>query len=108
MLRYKAARVVRFLRLRRLADAIGPPPTPWYLRRPLPYLEHFAGAEEPTQSDVETLPVVDGVFLAYARWMDEGKRAKLIEVAFTEPDPVKAGQAAAELRHMIFQGHDRT
>lgn len=39
--------------------------------------------------------------------MDEQKRQTLIKVAFTEPDPVKAGQAAAELRHMILRGYDR-
>lgn len=102
--RFTAARVAGRLRLRRLADWIRPPSTPWWLQRPLPYLEHFTGGEEPPQAVVEPLPVDDDVMLAYGRWMDDGKRAKLIEVAFTEPDPVKAGLAAAELRHMNFRG----
>lgn len=105
-LRCKTARVAQFLRLGRLADAIRPPVTPWYLRRPLEYTEHFTGGEDVGPVDTALAPVYEDVTLAHARWADEGKRAKLIEVAFTEPDPVKAGQAAAELRHMIFQGRD--
>ncbi|TLF72907.1 hypothetical protein [Nocardia cyriacigeorgica] len=46
----------------------------------------------------------DDVALAGARWLAENKRAKLIEVAMTEPDPEIAGAAAAELRRMIATG----
>ncbi|MEV0247948.1 hypothetical protein AB0H76_15250 [Nocardia sp. NPDC050712] len=51
------------------------------------------------------MPVYEDVMLAQARWMDEGKRRKLIEVAMSEPDPVKAGQAADELRWMHTHGY---
>lgn len=33
------------------------------------------------------------------------ERRRLIEIAMTEPDPVKAGQAAAKLRELIAQGN---
>lgn len=95
--------LLRSLRLRRLADRFDPPPTPWYLRKPLGYHEHFATEEDEHQS--ATLQAwYDDVVLAQARYLAERKRAKLIEVATTESDPELACAAAAELRRMIATG----
>ncbi|WP_280201273.1 hypothetical protein [Nocardia cyriacigeorgica] len=102
--RRRLGSLLRSLRLRRLADRFDPPLTPWYLRKPLGYHEHFATEEDEHPSAILPGWYHDDVLLAQARYLAERKRAKLIEVATTEPDPELAGAAAAELRRMIVPG----
>ncbi|WP_454199564.1 hypothetical protein [Nocardia sp. Marseille-Q1738] len=100
----RTGRALRAIHLSRWADALDPPLTPWWLRRPLGYREHFVDPSEPVEDYTALSDHFEDVLLSQMHYRDGQKRAKLIEIAFTEPDPVKAGQAAAELRRMIFQG----
>lgn len=102
--RLRLARTARFLRLRRLADAIEPKLTPWWLQRPMGYREHSAVAQEPTQEAAERLPVFEDVLLSQMQYTDEQKRKALVREAMLNPDPELAGKAAAELHRMIFEG----
>ncbi|HEY9414274.1 MAG TPA: hypothetical protein VIQ30_05910 [Pseudonocardia sp.] len=107
LVRFRARRrlggLLLFLHLRRLADRINPPLTPWYLRPPLGYTEHFASVDASPSSDSPEVQYED-VFLSQARHMAKQKQVKLLEVTMTEHDPEVASKAWAELRRMILQG----
>ncbi|UGT65308.1 hypothetical protein LTT66_18230 [Nocardia gipuzkoensis] len=95
---------LRAIHLSRWADALDPPLTPWWLRRPLGYREFFADPIEPAEGYTGLAEHFEDVLLSQMRFMDDQKRDKLIREAFTNPDPDMAGRAVEELRWMGAEG----
>lgn len=116
----RTGRALRAIRLSRWADALDPPLTPWWLRRPLGYKEIYSGIQDGTCDicgetstpahlcscwvPLGAMPEFEDVLLAAARYKDDQKRDKLTLEVFTNPDPDMAGRAVEELRWMSAEG----
>ncbi|WP_280479107.1 hypothetical protein [Nocardia asiatica] len=100
----RAGRALRAAHLSRWADALDPPLTPWWFRRPLGYPEVFVDPDEPAEDYAGLSEFFEDAALAYMRFKDDHKRDKLTHEAFTNPDPDMAGRCVEELRWMDAEG----
>ncbi|WP_159840192.1 hypothetical protein [Nocardia sp. CY41] len=100
----RAGRALRAIRLSRWADALDPPLTPWWFRRPLGYPEAFADPDEPAEDYTGLYDHFEDVLISQMRFVDNMKRDKLTREVFTNPDPDMAGRCVEELRWMNAEG----
>ncbi|MEU2013090.1 hypothetical protein [Nocardia sp. NPDC019302] len=100
----RTGRALRAIHLHRWADALDPPLTPWWLRRPLGYREVFVDPSEPAEDYTGLSEFFEDVLISQMRFRDGQKRDKLTREMFTNPDPDMAGRCVEELRWMDAEG----